>query len=140
MFEVEYSETCSCDHLYSETTSIQIPLGRVPIVALPCIFTSIKRPPLFKDHFFWPKRGRFIQASLYHDSPWHRKFTSIGSSFIHLMSSQSPPCECSTWTVCDSTPVHTLSCPKLAQLFLALGCLLLIMSATLQVTGSKDAV
>ena len=48
-------ETCSCDHLYSETTSIQGPLGYVPIVALQCIFTSIKRPPLFKDHFFWPK-------------------------------------------------------------------------------------
>ena len=62
---VLYSETCSCDHLYSETTSIQRPLGRVPIVALPCIFTSIKRPPLFKDHFFWPKRGRLIQVSLY---------------------------------------------------------------------------
>ena len=25
-----------------------------------CIFTSIKRPPLFKDNFFWPKRGRLI--------------------------------------------------------------------------------
>ena len=37
-------------NLYSETTSIQIPLGHVPIVALPYIFTSIKRPPLFKDH------------------------------------------------------------------------------------------
>ena len=47
-----YSETSSCDHLYSETTSIQGPLSRVPIVALQCIFTSIKRPPLFKDHFF----------------------------------------------------------------------------------------
>ena len=47
-----YSETCSCDHLYSETTSIQGPLGRVPIVAFQCIFTSIKRPPLFIDHFF----------------------------------------------------------------------------------------
>ena len=46
-----YSETCSCDHLYSETTSIQKPLGHVPIVALPCIFSSIKRPHLFKDHF-----------------------------------------------------------------------------------------
>ena len=64
-----YSETCSCDHLYSETTSIQ---RRRPTtwscpncVALPCIFTSIKRPPLFKDHFFWPKRGRLIQVSLY---------------------------------------------------------------------------
>ena len=60
-----YSETCSCDHLYSETTSIQGPLGHVPIVTLQCIFTSIKRPPLFKDHFFWPKRGRLIQVSLY---------------------------------------------------------------------------
>ena len=27
-------------------------LSHVPIVALQCIFTSIKRPPLFKDHFF----------------------------------------------------------------------------------------
>ena len=36
------------DHLYS----IQGPLGHVPIVALQCIFTSIKRQPLFKDHFF----------------------------------------------------------------------------------------
>ena len=48
-----YSETCSCDHVYSETTCIQGPLRHVPIVALQCIFTSIKRPPLFKDHFFW---------------------------------------------------------------------------------------
>ena len=38
--------------LYSETTSIQ---GHVPIVALRYIFTSIKRPPLDLDHFFWPK-------------------------------------------------------------------------------------
>ena len=51
-------------YLYSETTSIQGPLGRVPIVALPCIFTCIKRPPLFKDHLFWPRRGRLIQVSL----------------------------------------------------------------------------
>ena len=36
-----------------KTTSIQRPLGHVPIVALPCIFTSIQRPPLFKDHLFW---------------------------------------------------------------------------------------
>ena len=28
-----YSETCSCDHLYSETTSIHRPLCCVPIVA-----------------------------------------------------------------------------------------------------------
>ena len=42
---IRYSETCSCDHLHSVTTSIQGPLGRVPIVALPHIFTSIKRPP-----------------------------------------------------------------------------------------------
>ena len=43
-------------NLYSETTSIQRPLGHVPInnVALPCIFTCIKSPPLFKDHFFGP--------------------------------------------------------------------------------------
>ena len=40
------------------------------------VTTCIQRPPLFKDHlvmsqlwlynaFFWPKRGRLIQASLY---------------------------------------------------------------------------
>ena len=40
------------------TTSIQRLLGHVPIVALPCIFTD-------QDHFFWPKRGRLMQASLY---------------------------------------------------------------------------
>ena len=60
-----YSETCSCDHLYSETTSIQGPLGCVPIVALQYIFTSIKRPPLF---YFWPKRGHLIQVSLYSET------------------------------------------------------------------------
>ena len=58
------SETCSCDHLYSETT------WSCPniIVALfyNAFFASIKRPPLFKDHFFWPKRGRLIQVSLYY--------------------------------------------------------------------------
>ena len=57
-----YSETCSCDHLYSTTTSIQGPLGCVPIVALQCIFTSIKRPPLFKDLFLaqaWSLTHRF---------------------------------------------------------------------------------
>ena len=37
----KYGETCSCDHLYSETTSIQRPLGHVLIVVLPCISTSI---------------------------------------------------------------------------------------------------
>ena len=35
-----------------EMYSIQRPLGCVPIVALQYIFSSIKRPPLFKDHFF----------------------------------------------------------------------------------------
>ena len=62
----DYSESCPCDHLYSETTSIQGPLGHVLIVALPCILR------LLRDHlyskttfFFWPKRGRLIQASLY---------------------------------------------------------------------------
>ena len=46
-----YSETCSCDHLYSETTSIQGPLSHVPIVALQGIFTSIKETTSF---FFGP--------------------------------------------------------------------------------------
>ena len=46
--------------LYSETTG---PLGRVPIVH----FSSLLRDhaPLFKDHFFGPKRGHLIQVSLY---------------------------------------------------------------------------
>ena len=78
-----YEVTGSMSAVYSENTSIQRPLGHVPIVALPCISTSIKRPPLYskttcscpncgfttsikrplllvvfcKDHFFWPKCG-----------------------------------------------------------------------------------
>ena len=56
-----YSETCSCDHLYSEATCIQRPLGHVivSIVTLPCIL------PLFKDLFFWPKHVCLIQVLLY---------------------------------------------------------------------------
>ena len=54
-------------YIYSETTCIQGPLGHVPIVALPCIFTSIKRPPLFKDHFFlaqaWSLNTAFTVAT-----------------------------------------------------------------------------
>jgi hypothetical protein len=55
--QVGYSETCSCDNLCSETTSIPEPLGPVPKVAIPYISTSIMRPPLLKGHFFWPSRG-----------------------------------------------------------------------------------
>ena len=36
------SETCSCDHLYSETTSILLPLFRDHLYSI----TSIQRPPL----------------------------------------------------------------------------------------------
>ena len=44
---------CSCDHLYSETTSIQGPLGRVPIVALQCIFTSNKETTSIQRPLFF---------------------------------------------------------------------------------------
>jgi hypothetical protein len=39
-----YSETCPCDYLYSDTTSIQRPLGLVPKVPIPYI------QPLLRDH------------------------------------------------------------------------------------------
>ena len=56
---------CDCYCTYAVkpalVTSIQRPLGYVPIVALPYIFTSINS----MTTFFWPKCGRLIQVSLY---------------------------------------------------------------------------
>ena len=56
--ELVSDEDTDTDHLYSETTSIQRPLGLVPIVVL----------PLLRDHLYSKttfKRGHLIQVSLY---------------------------------------------------------------------------
>ena len=76
--------------MYSETTFIQIPLGHVPIVTLQCIFTSIKRLRIYlhsKTTFFWPKRGRLIQVSLYSAPNLEKHFLLllIRSSIVVLL-------------------------------------------------------
>ena len=50
------------------TTCIQrLPLFKDHLVVSKFFYhTSIKRPPLLEDHFFWPS-GRLIQVSLYYE-------------------------------------------------------------------------
>ncbi len=74
------------------TTSIQRPLGHAPAVFIPCILTSIKRPPLFKDSFFLAQ-------------PWSLNAGFYCTSYtIYDMSTQWFWCYCRQWPWYISTP------------------------------------
>ena len=54
----------------NKSLTIQEILGQLEPIAIctvkpALVITCIKRPPLFKDFFFLPKRGHLIQVSLY---------------------------------------------------------------------------
>ena len=65
-WDLDYSETCSCDHLYSETNCIQRPPVYHLVMSQLWLYNAFL--PLLRDHFyskttfFWPKRGRSLNT------------------------------------------------------------------------------